>query len=548
MNTRHVILLGLTLIFLGNVNLVATAQPPAAETENQPAAETGTDATANQTAGKPAPEYSAITTLDPQLPIDQLQIMVQPLVKSELEVEAEAWFELLRTKAAQIGAARLSLKKINEAIAAGDEQSARRLVRESRVVIENADSAAKEAEQKIVAAAKANLGVESSEETASGAETSSTDATSTDATSTDATEEDAAGADSNGSPAGDDSTSATAQSLREKMLVSITDLQNERTAIGDRLTVVLDSLELKGGDVTEYRNYLLAVSGLQLDTSDASAALSGIVGWLVSQEGGQRWAWNFVKFALILFVTWMAARFVATCVNWLLDRKVQLTQLAENLISRTIKNVVMLIGFAIALTALEIDITPIIAAIGATGLVVGLALQGTLSNFASGLMILINRPFDVGDVVNAAGVLGTVKQMNLVSTKFLTFDNQTIYVPNNEIWNNVITNITANETRRVDLEFGIAYSDDFEQAEQAIREVVQAHELVLSDPEPVVVTHALADSSVQIVCRPWAKTSDWWQVKTDLTRSVKRRFDELGISIPFPQQDVYVHTVQSKET
>ena len=156
---------------------------------------------------------------------------------------------------------------------------------------------------------------------------------------------------------------------------------------------------------------------------------------------------------------------------------------------------------------------------------------------------MINRPFDVGDVVSAGGVTGTIDQMNLVSTRFKTFDNQAIYVPNNEIWNNVITNITANETRRVDLEFGVGYNDDFEQAERIIQEIVTAHELVLKDPEPTVITHALGDSSVNIVCRPWAKTSDWWAVKTDVTRAVKKRFDEAGISIPYPQTDVHLHQV-----
>lgn len=218
-----------------------------------------------------------------------------------------------------------------------------------------------------------------------------------------------------------------------------------------------------------------------------------------------------------------------------------MSQLAERLIASCIKYVFLLVRFAVALTALEIDVTPILAAMGATGLVDGLALQESLSNVASGLMILTNRPFDVGDVVSAGGVTGTVHQMNLVSTTFRTFDNQTIHVPNNEIWNNVVTNITANPTRRVDLEFGIGYEDNFDDAEQIIEDVVNEHDLVFDDPSPVVVTHALADSSVNIVCRPWAKTSDWWQVKTDLTREVKRRFDAAGISIPFPQRDVHVY-------
>ncbi len=246
----------------------------------------------------------------------------------------------------------------------------------------------------------------------------------------------------------------------------------------------------------------------------------------------------------------MIAKLVAAVVNWMLERKVKLSNLAEKLIARTIKDVLMLIGFAIALTALEIDITPILAAIGAAGFIIGFALQGTLSNFASGLMILLNRPFDEGDTVTAGGVTGKVDQMNLVSTSFRTFDNQTIHVPNNEIWGTVITNITANDKRRVDMEFGIGYDDDFEEAERIIREVVENHELVLDDPEPMVVMHELGDSCVKIVCRPWAKTSNWWTVKTEITRRVKQRFDEVGISIPYPQRDVHVyqHSAAGAET
>src|SRR6056297_2637407 len=329
--------------------------------------------------------------------------------------------------------------------------------------------------------------------------------------------------------------------MKDQLSVNVNELQDQRTALGDRLVIVLDSLEAKGGDVQEYRQYAAAVSGLVIDTSEAVAMWSGLVGWVTSREVGQRLAWNFFKCVLVLLLTYLIGKIMARVINWLLERKVTLPILAEKLIGRTIKNLVWLIGFAIALTALEVDITPVLAAIGATGLVVGLALQGTLSNFASGLMILVNRPFDVGNVVTAGGVTGTIDQMNLVSTKFRTFDNQTIYVPNNEIWNGVITNITANKTRRVDLEFGIGYNDDFEQAEQIIRDVVVAHPLVLTDPKPEVVTHLLGDSSVGIACRPWSKTSDWWQVKTELTRSVKREFDRAGISIPYPQQDIHVY-------
>ncbi|TWT66019.1 mechanosensitive ion channel family protein [Allorhodopirellula solitaria] len=509
--------------------------------------------------------YTAHTTINPAIPLDQLKVMVKPLTRSELQVESDAWFKLLRSKAREIAAVRMGVKKANEALNAKDDQAAKSSLKVAESITKTATDQAKTEEKEVTAAAQENMGVEEvdgdspsdegaeaeADETASDAVSAESDTAGDDTAGDDTTGDDTTGDDTAGTAETDPQEAAeaaartetvnTASKLKGDMLTSVTELQDQRTVLNDRLRIVLDSLEAKGGDVSEYRTYSAAVSGIELDTSDAASAWAGIVGWLTSKEGGQRLAWNVGRFALILLVTYFVAKIIAAIVNWLLDRKLKLSQLAERLIASMIKNVVMLVGFAIALTALEVDITPVLAAIGATGLVVGLALQGTLSNFASGLMILINRPFDVGNVVSAGGITGTIAQMNLVSTTFRTFDNQTIHVPNNEIWNNVITNITANPTRRVDLEFGIGYDDDFEQAEDLIKQVLDANALVLSDPQPVVVTHELADSSVNIVCRPWAKTTDWWQVKTEVTREVKRKFDQAGISIPYPQQDVHFY-------
>ncbi|MCO6047281.1 mechanosensitive ion channel family protein [Aeoliella sp. ICT_H6.2] len=486
-NLRNLFLLTFLLLFAGSSSLAQE------ETSND----------------KPQPKPT--TTADTAIPLKQLQVLVKPLTKAELEVEAEAWFELLRKKAGQISAAQLGVKKTNAALnGEGDEQAA---VQEATKVHEKAAEESEQTERELTEDAEESLGIDESGEA-------------------DAAEEDEADAEPSADSAGD---------LKQELLNKVSGLQDERAGLSDRLEVVLTSLEAKGGDVEEYRKYMTAVSGIDLDTEDASAAWAAVTGWLASKEGGQRWGWNILKFLLILLTSYIVASIVAKVTNWLLERKVHMSQLAEKMISRTIKNVVMLVGLAIALTALEVDITPILAAIGAAGFIVGFALQGTLSNFASGLMILANRPFDVGDVVSAGGVTGVVDAMNLVSTTFKTFDNQTIHVPNNEIWGNVITNITANDQRRVDMEFGVGYDDDFEQAEQIIREVVESHELVLDDPEPAVVMHELADSSVNIVCRPWAKTSDWWTVKTDVTRQVKQRFDQAGISIPYPQTDIHVY-------
>ena len=483
----------------------------------------------------PAKDIKPITTIDTSIPLDQLKIMVRPLTKEELQVEANAWFELLRNKARQIAAARLGVKKTNEALSTDDEMQAIDSLKRAEQVKATADRMAQKTEEKLTQQAQENLGVNLDHPEAKPNETSGTH-------ESDAKEEKKEEDSIKQAESGTEAPAQSAEAMKTEFLDHLMKLQDERTALSDRLEIVLASWELKGGNVETYQKYITAVSGIELDTSDASASWTNIKGWLLSKEGGQRWLKNILKFLVILLVTWLTSNIGSAVVRWLLDRKVKLTQLAENLISGTIKNVIFLIGFAIALAALEVDMTPVLAAIGATGLVVGLALQGTLSNFASGLLILINRPFDVGDVVTAGTITGTVRKMNLVSTTFRTFDNQTIHVPNNSIWNNVITNITANKVRRVDLEFGIGYEDDFEQAEEIIKEVLEEHELVLKDPEAVVVVHALMDSSVNIVCRPWAKTSDYWTVKTSVTREVKRRFDQAGISIPFPQQDIHVYS------
>jgi small conductance mechanosensitive channel len=155
-------------------------------------------------------------------------------------------------------------------------------------------------------------------------------------------------------------------------------------------------------------------------------------------------------------------------------------------------------------------------------------------------MILMYRPFDVGDTVEAGGVRGKVNHMSLVNTTFMTFDNQKLVVPNNLIWQSVITNVTAQFTRRVDLKFGISYGDDIEKAEKLLREIVAEHDSVLASPEPMIHLHELADSSVNFIVRPWVKTDDYWDTYWDITKAVKLRFDEEGISIPFPQRDVHV--------
>lgn len=216
----------------------------------------------------------------------------------------------------------------------------------------------------------------------------------------------------------------------------------------------------------------------------------------------------------------------------------------------TVRRLTFAIGILVAISAIGISVAPIMAVIGAAGFVVAFALQGTLSNFASGIMIMLYRPFDIKDLVEVAGITGKVESMTLVSTTIMTLDNKLMIVPNNSIWGDVITNAYYSNERRVDMVFGIGYDDDIEQAMQVMNKILADHPAVLDTPESVVQVSELGDSSVNFICRPWVKTADYWDVYWDVTRAVKEQFDAAGISIPFPQTDVHIHqqTPEIKDT
>jgi small conductance mechanosensitive channel len=255
---------------------------------------------------------------------------------------------------------------------------------------------------------------------------------------------------------------------------------------------------------------------------------------------------NLLVHALVavgtLVVFWVLSRLARAISRRLLRRtKVGASALLEHTAAAWIGRLVFLLGLIVVLAQVGIDLGPVLAGLGIAGFIVGFALQDTLANFAAGGMILAYGPYDVGDWIQAAGVLGQVKDMNLVSTRILTPDHQTLIVPNRKIWGDVILNITAQPTRRVDLTFGIAYGADIGHAERVLQEIVSSHEKVLADPEPTIKVHALSESSVDFIVRPWVRTEDYWNVHWDLTRGVKERFDAEGISIPFPQRDVHLY-------
>jgi small conductance mechanosensitive channel len=505
------------------------------------------------------------TTGDPDIAEDELQLRLKPLLRAELKTEADAWLQLLEDKVREISTAEIAVKYKQHEIASAEniETALDALEEANSKAAEAPDSEAaqqlvEEAGQALAAAqadAKAAAGIMESDEESN--RVIAIAAQKAEERSAAEGVEAAADEPETAAGTGDEAIQTGTAAIREKLdeavvsrnaertnlLAYLTGLRGQQTALIDRTNLTIDAFELKGGaveEVEEYRQYVAAVAGLEVDVTDVSATWITISGWLLSEEGGLRWLKNISLFVVILLIAMFLARLVGKAIEKVMARSRQTSQLLGDFLVTTSRRLVLAIGIIIGLAALEINIGPLLAVIGAAGFVIAFALQDSLGNFASGILIMVFKPFDVGDLVEIGGVLGQVKSMNLLSVLIHTPDNKAVIIPNNNIYSDTITNVTGTDSRRVDLEFGIGYEDDIETAQKIMEQVVSEHPLVLKDPAPVIRVHALADSSVNFVCRPWVRTDDYWEVYWDLTRTVKERFDAGGVSIPFPQRDIHV--------
>ena len=248
--------------------------------------------------------------------------------------------------------------------------------------------------------------------------------------------------------------------------------------------------------------------------------------------------------ALIALVIFFVGRMIARLITKGLHNVMQ-TQEVDKILETFVCNLaywaLMIFVIIAAINQIGVQTTSLIAVMGAAGLAVGLALQGSLANFASGVLIVMFRPYRVGDFVEAAGIAGVVLQVQILTTILKTGDNKQIIVPNGQIMGSIITNYSANETRRVDMTIGVSYDDDLDKVRSTIQELVNADDRILKDPECLIAVSALADSSVNFTVRPWVNTADYSSVMFDLTEAIKKRFDQEGISFPFPQQDVHLY-------
>ena len=334
----------------------------------------------------------------------------------------------------------------------------------------------------------------------------------------------------------------------------------ETQTLGARLKT--DSAELStnvalmdrlGLETAKYKQQLITTTGeITTDVFNQEVATGLLTRWVRDMreglvDNGPGFVFKVLLFVLVLGAFWLLSRFVRKVTTRAVEAPhLGFSELLKRMIVSMASGVVMVMGLLVALSQLGIQVAPLLAGLGIAGFVLGFALQETLANFAAGVMILIYRPFDVGDMIDCAGgVYGKVSHMNLVSTTVLTVDNQTKIVPNGKIWGDVITNLTAQKHRRIDLTFGIGYEDDIAKAEEVLWSVIKEHPKVLPDPEPMVRLNELGDSSVNFIVRPWATRDDYWDVHWDILREVKMRFDREGISIPFPQTDVHFYPAQA---
>lgn len=257
-----------------------------------------------------------------------------------------------------------------------------------------------------------------------------------------------------------------------------------------------------------------------------------------------KWIPDLLFAVLVLVIgLWVAKRLRNLVQRGLEKRNADptLTSFLDSFLSVTFKAIVIIM----AATMLGIKTASIIAALGAAGLAVGLALQGSLSNLAGGVLILFFKPFKVGDTIEAQGVNGTVERIQIFNTIVRTFTNEEVFIPNGSLANNVIKNYSSTPTRRIDLKFGIGYDDDMSQAKAAVKQVIERCEYILNEPEPVVAISGHADSYVEIDVRIWVKNGDMLKTRFYMFEEVKKAFDEQNISIPFPQQDLYIKEMKS---
>jgi small conductance mechanosensitive channel len=321
----------------------------------------------------------------------------------------------------------------------------------------------------------------------------------------------------------------------------------ELDAAASSLWTTCDVMDELGVPTAQYRKVLLRGTGeissdlfdIDVVTDLLEDGIEGAGRWL--ERRGPPLLARMALFVFIVAIFWVLGDLARRVVARLADKSENVSELSRRILVGTASRTVFIFGVLVALTEVGVNVTALLAGLGIVGFIVGFALQDTIGNFASGTMILMYRPFDVGDVIEVGSVYGKVHDMSLVSTTIRTFDNQSLIVPNSKIWNDVIRNVTDQKIRRMDLEFALSHSVDVERAEEVLGSILRDHPKVLEDPEPMIRVHKLTEYATQFIVRPWVNRDDYWPVYWELMRETKLRLDRERIPMGIPRHDVQLH-------
>ena len=335
--------------------------------------------------------------------------------------------------------------------------------------------------------------------------------------------------------------------LKNQLVVNVTEAQSERTAIVDRFKVVLDELELKGGDPKSYKQYIDAINTVQLDLQDAEGLGVRLISWFQSPEGGLRWGINLGKFVGIVVASIIVSQILAILLKRFLVKFDNVSGLMREFTIMIVKRGGVVVGCMLALTALEVSLGPIIALLGGASFVLAFALQSNLGNLASGLMMMLYKPFDVGDEVKVNGIWGYVDDVTLANTKLKGFQGQIFSIPNNVVWSGTIETLTQTKTRKVSIWLRISFDENLEALERLLVEIMKSHPKVLQDPPPSSSVSQIEDYYISVGIGGWTKTEDYWGVHADAIRMIRERLTKEGIpvaAIPV-REEIISHKVSS---
>lgn len=396
-----------------------------------------------------AEPLEALTADNPEIPSDQLKVLLKPLTQEQLQAEADAWFLLLQQKAQEISDLEYAIKVQEEEIG-GDVDT-----------------------------------------------------------------------------------------QKEEQVVTATRLKTEQTNLASRLNTVLEDLEAKGGDPKTYQQYVSAVSGLEFDITNTEGLGLRFTTWLQSEEGGIKLGLNLLKFFGILIVTVIVAPRLGKVTDHALARVSNISTLFRGFVVMVVNRSVLVVGALLAIASLGVNLGPILAVVGGASFVLAFALQSNLGNFASGLMLLINKPFDVGDEVKVAGYWAYVDSISLANTKLKAFNGSMITLPNNTVWGGDIINYTHGEIRKQMIPINIKFEQDMNQVYQMWMDITSSHPKVLKDPAPGWFPYNSSyEYYISVSLSAWTTKDDYWEVYVDLIKELQKRIEELNIQLAAPQQEI----------